>query len=456
MNAGRARRYLGILLAGSFVLNLVTGLAGVPAAWYRYTINGIPEVDYTSPAPRSFLDRNVEGNYYLELAEGLRRGHGYGGVGQAMPLYPLILAGVLGVFGRASWPLLLLQALCGTAIVLFTYLTARILFSLRVALVAGLLIMVHPYLVKLTMQIIDTGPSVALTAAGMWAFVASWVRPTPSPGRYGLAGAVMALATLSRPVGAIHTVALALAMLVRSVYGRRRLAGAAAIFVLAWAVVMSPWWVNNYIRYRSFIVLTTHGGLAMLTGHSPDYTRVHPTYDVDWFPYVDWPVKPAHDPSGALYNALCMRTVVAYVGNHPWTAIATDLRKIVWLYTWHKVPRSLVDSHPRWDPRTRTVIQEGRPRAAPQDLLYSAYWVPTFALALFGLWRSRHDWPRFLPIYALILANALTAALTFPDTRYRLEVDPYIVMWAAYAVTCLVMDASERRRGRFPMRTSTE
>jgi len=130
------------------------------------------------------------------------------------------------------------------------------------------------------------------------------------------------------------------------------------------------------------------------------------------------------------------------------TAIATDLQKIVWLYTWHKLPRSLVDSHPRWDARSHTVIQDGHPKAAPQDVIYSAYWVPVFALGLVGIWRSRHQWPRLLPIYVLILANALTAVLAFPDTRYRLEVDPYIAIWAAYGVAGLVMGASERLRRR--------
>src|SRR5262249_40894817 len=325
MSRARERRYLGMLLAGSFIINLVTGLAWVPTAWYRYTINGVPEVDYTSEARPTFWDRNMDQNYYREHAEGLLRGHGYGGVGQAMPLYPIVLAGVIGVFGQASWPLLLLQAACGMVIVFFTYQTTRILFSTSLAFVAGLLIMVHPYLVKLTMQVIDTGFSVALTALGMWCFVGAWIRPVVPLGRYSVAGAVMALTTLARPVGAIHTLALAAAMVVRFALRQRSrsLMAAAMIFGLTWAVVVGPWWVYNYVRYGSFIALTTHGGLAVLTGHTPYYTRVHPTYDTDWFPYVLWPEKPPNDPTGSLYGKVCIQQAVAYIRDQPLTAIAT-------------------------------------------------------------------------------------------------------------------------------------
>src|SRR5262249_34619443 len=343
-----------------------------------------------------------------------------------------------------------LQAACGMMIVFFTYQTARMVFTIPVALVAGLLIMIHPYLVKLTMQVIDTGFSVALTALGMRCFVGAWIRPTAPFGRYGVAGAVMALATLARPVGAIHTLALGVAIVVRLSFRQRSrsLMTAAVIFGLTWAVVMSPWWVYNYVRYGSFIVLTTHGGLALLTGHTPYYTRVHPTYDTDWFPYVPLPAKPPNDPTGSLYSKVFIQQAVAYLRDQPLTVIATDLKKIVWLYSWHKVPRSLVDSHPRWDPRSHTVIQDGNPKAAPQDLIYSAYWVPVLVLGIVGIWRSRHQWLRLLPIYFLIVANAFTTTLTCPDTRYRLEVDPYIAMWAAYGLWGLVVWASERLRRR--------
>src|SRR5262249_18096904 len=137
MSRARERRYLGMLLAGSFIINLVTGLAWVPTAWYRYTINGVPEVDYTSEARPTFWDRNMDPNYYREHAEGLLRGHGYGGVGQAMPLYPIVLAGIIGVFGQASWPLLLLQAACGMTIVVFADQIARVVVTIPVCLLAG-------------------------------------------------------------------------------------------------------------------------------------------------------------------------------------------------------------------------------------------------------------------------------------------------------------------------------
>jgi 4-amino-4-deoxy-L-arabinose transferase-like glycosyltransferase len=410
------RKLLVLLLVWSFVLHLLFALLiGPPNFWDHY-----------------------EGRQYLNIAESLVEGRGYAEPITSMPLYNLVLAGLLWLFGYASLPLLLLHVGLGVMTTFFTYKIARVFFSPTVAVLAGLLISVHPYLVKLTMQLIDTGPSVALTTLGMWLLVEAWTFPSFSAKRYGLAGAVLALATLARPSAGIYTIILGLGIWLWFVVQRNiRLAiMAVGILWLAWAAVMSPWWVRNYLRYQQIIPLTALGAHGMLKGHTAYYTRVHPIYDTDHYPYYEFP-RVAEDPSGNLSNKLCMQYVSSYVREHPADAIITDLRKVMWLYTWHKVPRSLTDSKPRWDPVLNTVVDDGNPRPAPQDIIYSVYWVPILPLFLLGVFMSRHRWRELIPIYLIVFANALLVSLVFADTRYRLEVDPYIAMWAAYGLVNL-------------------
>ena len=144
------------------------------------------------------------------------------------------------------------------------------------------------------------------------------------------------------------------------------------------------------------------------------------------------------DPSGYLYSKACTQEALAYIKDHSASVIATDLCKVMWLYTWHKVPRSLADSNPRWDPVSNTVVDDGSPRAALQDIIYSIYWVPILLFFLVGVFLSRHHWRKLMPIYLILFANAFTASMTFADIRFRLEVDPCISIWAAYGVVGLV------------------
>ncbi|MDQ3776541.1 MAG: hypothetical protein M3461_20385 [Pseudomonadota bacterium] len=72
-----------------------------------------------------------------------------------------------------------------------------------------------------------------------------------------------------------------------------------------------------------------------------------------------------------------------YLRQHPGEAILTDVRKVVWLYGWHKVPRSFANSSPKWDAAEHRVVDVAA--CARRGMLYTVYWVPVLALFLWGL-----------------------------------------------------------------------
>jgi hypothetical protein len=415
-----------LLLALSAAIHLAVGLTARADAW-----------------------QNFAGRNYLSHAESIARGDGYWGVRCCMPLYPLMLGGLLKVFGYAAAPLLALHVLFGLMITWAGYQIGRTLFSETVGLAAGLLLALHPYLVKLTMQIIDTGPSVALSSLGMVWLVRAWLAPSRLRG-FALAGLCFGLATLVRPVAGPATILLALTVLVGLAWqGRARLGLRASVVLLAaWVVVMSPYWAHNWLKYGTWISLTSHGGRNILKGHTPYYTRVHPLYDTDDFQYVAIPLV-EQDPGGAQANRLALQAALDYVREHPIEAILTDVRKLGWAYGWHKVPRSFANSQPRWDEREHRVVDVEHLRPAMQDRIYTAYWVPVLGLFLWGVWCTRSHLGRLVPVYAFIAANAITVALTFADTRYRLEADPLVAGIAAFGGLVAVAYLGRRLWGRW-------
>ena len=407
---GRLSIALALLLGLSLTIHLGVGLTAGANPWENYAGRG-----------------------YLDLAEALVRGDGYTGVRTCMPLYPLMLAGLLKGFGYAPIPLLLLHAAFGVTITWAGYQIGRTLFSPAVGLVAGFVLALHPYLVKLTMQIIDTGPSVAFSSLGMVCLLRAWNHSSRAR-LYALAGLFFGFATLVRPVSGPTTVILAVVILIGWVLQRRPglAVRSSAALLIVWMAVMLPWWTHNWFKYDTWIPLTAHGGSSVLRGHTPYYSRVHPLYDTDSFPYFSIPHVP-NDPVGVQSNRLSIQMALDYLRQHPGEAILTDVRKVVWLYGWHKVPRSFANSSPKWDAAEHRVVDVASLRPAWQDVLYTVYWVPVLALFLWGVWRSRSLARNLLPVYAFLGANAATVALTFADTRYRLEAEPLIAALAAFA-----------------------
>jgi glycosyltransferase involved in cell wall biosynthesis/4-amino-4-deoxy-L-arabinose transferase-like glycosyltransferase len=425
------RWLLPLLLLWACIIHISIGLLGPTNFWMHYA-----------------------GRNYLNVAEALVKGQGYTGITCCMPLYPVILAGLLIVFGYASLPLFLLHVGISLLTTYSTYRVGQTIFSPAVGLLAGLLISINPYLDKLNMQIIDTGLSVALSTLGLWLFVRAWLIEDPAHGidsrrvgayktkfylgGFALPGVVFGLATLTRPVVAVTTIALGLGLLLVGSL-KRQFRKASYLLVGFWSVcgiVISPWWIHNAIKYNHFIPLTTNGGYNFLKGHTPYYTGVQPLYDTDHYPYFTYPAKP-DEPSNFYFNQLCLEAGIRYIKNNPVQAIVTDIKKVGWAFGIYKVPRTLEDSLPRWDTTLHKVINDGHPHPSLQDKAYSLFWTPILILGLLSIPVTRRQWSKLLPLFILIASTAFTIALTFADTRFRLEADPAIIVLAS--ITCITI-----------------
>ncbi len=410
------------MLAWALLVHLLVGLSGPTNFWDHYT-----------------------GRSYLTIAEGILARQGYQGINCCMPLYPLILAGLLKVFGYASLPLLLVHLAVGLSISYFTYKMGRLLFSPAVGLLAGFLISAQPYLVKLTMQIIDTGLSVALTCIAMWLLLLAWKAPAARLRDYLLAGLAFGAATLARPANGVLTILVGCSLIIYLIARKKlcRVRFTPLWLWVGWAIILCPWWIHNRIQYEQFILLTTNGGYNFLKGHTLYYTLIQPEYDTDHFPYLALPSS-SNDPYHIAFNEQCFREGFKYLYEHPIEAIRTDIQKIFWAYGWHKTPRTFANSLPRWDKTLKRIIEDGDPKPATQDRLYTIYWTPGLILAITGIILSRKNFYHLLPVYGFISGNMVIIAASFADTRFRLEVDPYLFIWAGYTINYLFKIVSDR------------
>ena len=361
------------------------------------------------------------------------------------PLFPVVLA----VAYRAVGPTdpqarqnagRVLEALLGTAAVVFVCLITVRLFGPRVALAAGALAAIYPPLVLVGSSLMTESLFIPLVLAATLAALRG--RDSPRPERWAPAtGVLIALAALTRGNGII--LALPLGLLLgaeaprrRSGVRRRWRAATPAAMLLAIVVTLAPWTIRNARQFHELVPITTENGYALAGTYSSaaDHAR-YPTLWTSPFPQVEQAL--ARDPrlNEAQISDRLARDAWGYVRAHPayplkvakWSAIrllnlsGTGFER--WNATWEGYPRYLA---------VASVI---------------AFWLLGL-LALLGVARGalRRAPAALWGVPVVILLSVLPFA---GSTRYRSPLDPFLVMLAAAALAG-VRRGRWRQGGRLP------
>jgi 4-amino-4-deoxy-L-arabinose transferase-like glycosyltransferase len=394
------------------------------------------------------------------------------------PGYPLFIAGVILTLGEDLRALALAQHLLGVASVAATYLLGKLTFGRSAGLLAGLLVAIDgPLLIYERYVMTETlfGFLLALTLlAGVVAVRTSAVRDGEmgkggdgGTKRWLLAGFVLGLAILTRPVAQLLVPLMALsALLAAGREWRRGLVGVLAL-VVGLALIQGPWVLRNALTTGN-VGTTTFG--RTLIARTAYYDRGF-IFDVPGQPHPDALVQRARQivqegarrqqPDGVIAGRLRQELDLTPVQVNQLmrdVAVAAIVRDPV-----HYLEGSLVfaqrifvgveerlrdhweeykDVNP-WDERIRPLVGGPSPAELPErptaSRLVSTYQpvhVAPVLAALFALGlalavsMSRHR-PALLPAAAVLLLLLASAALDGPVERYRYPLDPLISLLAA-------------------------
>ncbi|MEW6756518.1 MAG: hypothetical protein AB1505_36940, partial [Candidatus Latescibacterota bacterium] len=66
-------------------------------------------------------------------------------------------------------------------------------------------------------------------------------------------------------------------------------------------------------------------------------------------------------------------------------------------------------------------------------------------LAAAGAWLARHQWRRLLPLYLLFASLTAVYSVFFVHTRYRMVLEPFLLLLAGHALACGWQRLSLRR-----------
>jgi 4-amino-4-deoxy-L-arabinose transferase-like glycosyltransferase len=329
-----------------------------------------------------------------------------------MPLYPALVA----VFGP-GWPQLLIDIALSTVLVWLIYeLTDAIFASKRAAILAAAVAAVYPYFIFYSIVgLTETLFMVLLLAAYL-----CWYRNA-----YIAASVFSVLGILTRPVldPLAPLLLLYFAIAIRGL-SIKAAAKYLAIYAGIYCLLMAPWWLHNYKAYQTFVRLNLGSGVALLSGNSPSNQTggIDNNLEATMAPFGEIADPVARDKA-------MQRAALNYIKEDP--------------------ERFLIQAAKRfqrfWSPWPQTE-EYSRPL---YKLISFCSFIPVLLLALvFVVLYGRTYFLRIAPLL-LFIVYLSSLHLVFPASlRYRLPVEPFLIILAAAGAVHLVDRWSQKKPSR--------
>jgi 4-amino-4-deoxy-L-arabinose transferase-like glycosyltransferase len=368
---------VALLIRGAFVLALKDGFY-------------FPDsVDYSSAA----VSLLVKG----EFGENYRR----------PPIYPLFLAGIYALFGEKIVAVRLVEALLGACLAVVIAIIAKRIAGDQVGALAGLLWSIYPLGVFIAGLVYPTSMATMLLACAMLCIVTKADQEL-TPGRMVVGGIFFGLAALTVPVALATVVTITFWI---TYWQRTRRLLLATLFLLGVALPLAPWTVRNFDVYDRFVV-------------------VEPRL-VENFP----PLEPAQKDDHPIESDDRIKAILekprAFVTRFTW-----EFR-----HFWELSPHRVLMNRPTF----REQMHEENPRIV-RETVFTTSWTslvsilsvgPTFLFALIGsaaMWFKKERRGHFSLLCITIMSFAIGYSFFWGKMRYRIPIEPYIIILSAYGL----------------------
>ncbi len=275
-------------------------------------------------------------------------------------------------------------------------------FAPRVGLLAGCLAALYPFFLFYQ----GLALSETLFTVLLLGFVAALYRIDGAPRRVPGAIGLGALATYAKASLTI----LPPLLLVPFVKPRFVLLGFAIYFAC-----LTPWWVRNYAVLHAFIPFTTTASMNLYIGNNPRTVAGRGDWTTD--ANSDEVARLEGIPDEVARSKAFTAAAEGFILDHPGRFLALCLVKLEAF--WNVLPNA--DKYRGGLAMWVSALSSG----------------PILVFGVVGAWTTRLAWRRLLPIYVLIGYFTVLHAVTIASLRYRLPIEPYLILVAcAGAVSC--------------------
>jgi 4-amino-4-deoxy-L-arabinose transferase-like glycosyltransferase len=347
------------------------------------------------------------------------------------PLYPGLLSLIYRVFGDGFLAPRIIQAVIGSMSCGLIYLLGRDAFGRSVGVVAGLLAALNWVMIYFDGELLLEGPGNFLNLLSIWFLFRSRTRNALV--WIGLSGLMLGLSAINRPnVLALMPLFAGWLVLRDRLRWRQGLVGA-FIYLLGCAIPIAPITVRNWVVGHDFVLIASQGGTNFYIGnneHSDGMNAVMPGARRDWWGgYQDW-IAMAEQAEGrslkpSEVSAHYFQKSRQFFREQPVNALNLMFRKfqIFWYHLEITNNENLYFYTGHYAPIMK-YLPAGFGLVGP--------------LALVGMWHRRRDWLAHFPIWGFALGYSATVIAFFVNTRFRVPVVPFLIVYAGVAIVEIV------------------
>ncbi len=337
---------------------------------------------------------------YDALGWSLAKGEGYstedGPNTFRPPGYPAFLALIYLVFGHSYMAVKVTQSVLGALTCFMIFKLGEHFFTKRVGAIAAGIAAVYPLLIVYTGVLLSETLFVCLSMVFLYLLTRVPSRDSFWPAL--LAGVVLGVMNLTRPVALL----LPAFLFIWGLYifpDKRRSVVLISTLVASMLVVILPWTLRNYVVTRSFLLVSAHHWGTLYGANNPNILK-NPEAIGGW-------IQP---PEGMDYRTEYISFMKTMMFEQPLELVRLELHKLKRF--WNVLPKT--------SDRDRIL-----------SLLSYGLLLPLCAIGVVLSWNCpQKPWILFM----WVLYFNFIAILFHGSTRYRLPVEPTLILFGAFAL----------------------
>ena len=376
--------------------------------YYEYRLNNPPPLGKIPEIRQRMIERwDADKHYYGVMKWGAPSSF-------FEPLYPLYSAACYWIFGDRFFFWRALLAIISAATCLLVFGIGRRLFSEGVGYIAAMICALYPYFIFYTVFLMSETFLIFFLALSVYCFVRLREEPVI---RWGVFfGIALGLTFLTRSI-VLGLIPVFLFLLI--IEKPRELLIPSLVSVVLFAVTIFPWVIRNYKLHGEFVLLSTRGGYNIWLRNNPYFYEDElallgvkvPQDILDSIKYREYLDYPEFSPEqGEIErNRILTSEGMKYVRANP---------KLFTYFCWV---------------RFKSII--GFQGVLAQGLVYKLVGILTFGilfpLGIIAFFVNIKRWRETLPLMLTFCYFVGVYSLTHDGIRYRLPVDPYIIILAS-------------------------
>lgn len=193
-----------------------------------------------------------------------------------------------------------------------------------------------------------------------------------------------------------------------------------------YAAFMSPWWIRNAVLLGSFVPFTTSSASNLYLGNNPHNRDA----GIDWSSDADPEVVAKIEalPDELARQRAYSQAAIGYIKQNPAAFLRAAAKKFVRF--WNIIPNA------------------AEFRSGLYSLVSALSFGPVLVLALVCAVRWRRQWRLLAPLYIIIGYFTVVHVVTIASLRYRLPLEPLLIVLAAERLAALIESMRERAARR--------